>query len=101
MRIFVAMCVFVMSSEKIKPRRRTSESVELPRELVLFNDDHNTFDFVIGTLIEVCEHDPQQAEQCALIAHFKGKCAVKSGSFSELRPPCEEMLLRGLTVEIH
>lgn len=91
---------FVMISEKTKPRRAAGESLASVKALILFNDEHNTFDFVIGTLIEVCGHDPQQAEQCALIAHFKGKCNVKSGSVTELRPICQEMLLRGLTVEI-
>jgi len=70
------------------------------KELVLFNDDVNTFDFVIETLIDVCEHDPIQAEQCALITHFKGKCGVKSGTFYDLKPIYEEMTRRDLTVEI-
>ena len=70
------------------------------KELILFNDDVNTFDFVIGTLIDVCEHDPIQAEQCALITHFKGKCGVKSGTFYDLEPLYVEMNRRDLTVEI-
>ena len=70
------------------------------RQLVLFNDDHNTFEHVINALIEVCEHDPHQAEQCALVAHFNGKCGVKNGSFEELEPLHEEMGRRDLTVEI-
>ena len=49
------------------------------RTLILYNDDFNTFDFVVETLVEVCEHDFMQAENCAWIAHFKGKCAVKKG----------------------
>lgn len=70
------------------------------RELVLFNDDENTFDFVINTLIEVCGHEPVQAEQCTLTAHYKGKCGVKSGDTEVLQPYCTEMLKRGLSVEI-
>jgi ATP-dependent Clp protease adaptor protein ClpS len=70
------------------------------KELILFNDDVNTFDFVIDTLIDVCEHDPIQAEQCALITHFKGKCGVKSGTFYDLEPLYVEMARRDLTVEI-
>jgi ATP-dependent Clp protease adaptor protein ClpS len=65
-----------------KPLQGTSEFFDL----VLFNDDVNTFDFVIDCLVDVCRHEPLQAEQCALIAHLKGKCTVKSGSFEELSP---------------
>jgi ATP-dependent Clp protease adaptor protein ClpS len=78
--------------------QRTSETST--RELILFNDHVNTFDFVIDTLVEVCSHQPEQAEQCALIAHHNGKCAVKSGDYSFLKPLGEEMSLRGLTVSI-
>ncbi|MEM9024511.1 MAG: ATP-dependent Clp protease adaptor ClpS [Bacteroidota bacterium] len=69
-------------------------------QLVLFNDDVNTFDFVIDTLVEVCDHDYLQAEQCAFIVHYKGKCDVKSGGYPELEPLCSELLRRGLTAEI-
>lgn len=74
--------------------------VESARELILFNDDKNSFDFVIQSLIEVCDHDTIQAEQCTYIAHFTGKCAVKSGSLTELKPRFDEMTRRGLTVSI-
>ncbi|MCK9422044.1 MAG: ATP-dependent Clp protease adaptor ClpS [Bacteroidales bacterium] len=70
------------------------------RELILFNDDVNTFDFVIQCLIEICNHDREQAEQCALVTHFKGKCNVKTAGFYELKPLLDEMRLRGLTVSI-
>ena len=50
-------------------------------EIILYNDDVNTFDHVIRTLIEVCEHTPEQAEQCSLIVHYKGKCSVKSVTY--------------------
>jgi Uncharacterized conserved protein len=66
-------------------------------QLVLYNDDVNTFDFVIESLIEVCRHDRLQAEQCTLLVHYKGKCTVKEGSFSVLRPMCEALLDRGLS----
>lgn len=68
--------------------------------LILFNDDFNTFDFVIETLVEVCEHDTMQAENCAWIAHFKGKCEVKKGALEDLKPRYREMTNRKLTVEI-
>jgi ATP-dependent Clp protease adaptor protein ClpS len=89
-----------MTREKLKPTDNTKELEEDLKELILFNDDFNTFDFVIETLIDVCGHDPNQAEQCAMIAHFKGKCAVKSGTFNELKPPYDEMTNRKLTVSI-
>jgi ATP-dependent Clp protease adaptor protein ClpS len=69
-------------------------------EIVLYNDDVNTFDFVIDSLIEICEHDPLQAEQCTLLVHYKGKCSVKKGSFDDLKPKCSALLNRGLTAEI-
>ncbi|MCF8234605.1 MAG: ATP-dependent Clp protease adaptor ClpS [Bacteroidales bacterium] len=89
-----------MTREKQSPVKDTKSLEEELKELVLFNDDVNSFDFVIESLIEVCEHDSEQAEQCALVAHFKGKCAVKSGSFYELKPAYTEMTNRKLTVSI-
>ena len=70
------------------------------KHVVLHNDDHNSFDHVINTLIEVCGHDLVQAEQCTFIVHFKGKCEVKRGAFSELRPIRNELNNRGLTATI-
>ncbi len=90
-----------MVKEKVKPISKSDEQKSKVRELVLFNDDFNTFDFVIDTLIDVCGHDPLQAEQCTLIVHYKGKCGVKSGDYHDLKPLCEEMLNRNLTAEIH
>lgn len=55
-------------------------------DLVVFNDDINTFDHVINTLINVCKHTNEQAEQCTLIIHYKGKCSVKSGTYDFLKP---------------
>lgn len=71
------------------------------RGIVVFNDDVNTFDFVIESLIQVCGHDAIQAEQCTLIIHFKGKCTVKNGAFETLEPMCTALLDRGLSAEIH
>ncbi|WP_306644024.1 ATP-dependent Clp protease adaptor ClpS [Sanyastnella coralliicola] len=70
------------------------------KQIVLFNDEVNTFDFVIESLIKVCGHDPIQAEQCTIIVHFKGKCSVKKGTFEDLEPMCTALLDRGLTAEI-
>lgn len=70
------------------------------RKLILFNDDVHSFDFVIEALMEVCGHELLQAEQCTIIVHFKGKCAVKQGSYEKLEPMCTALLERGLTAEI-
>jgi len=69
-------------------------------EIVLYNDEVNTFDWVIESLIDVCDHSPEQAEQCSIIVHYKGKCAVKTGSFKELEPRCSNLQERGLSAEI-
>ncbi|MEI6823731.1 MAG: ATP-dependent Clp protease adaptor ClpS [Bacteroidota bacterium] len=90
-----------MVEEKTIQKENTNESTEKVRNLILFNDDFNTFEFVIETLIDVCKHEPEQAEQCTIIVHFKGKCAVKSGSFTVLKPIFTEMSNRNLTVEIN
>lgn len=67
--------------------------------VILYNDHVNTFDFVIETLVDVCEHDMIQAEQVAHIVHFKGKCAVKSGELVAMKQVCSELLRRGLTAD--
>jgi ATP-dependent Clp protease adaptor protein ClpS len=69
-------------------------------DLVVFNDDVNTFDHVIETLIRVCEHTPEQAEQCTLIIHHRGKCTVKSGAFDFLRPMREAICEVGIDARI-
>ena len=68
--------------------------------IVLYNDDINTFDWVIDCLIDLCNHTANQAEQCALLVHYKGKCQVKSGSYNELKPICEALLDRGLSAKL-
>lgn len=70
------------------------------RQLVLYNDDFNTFDWVIESLIKVCKHQMEQAEQCAHIVHFNGKCAVKDGDYDKLEPMCTALLDRGLSASI-
>jgi len=89
-----------MVKEKYKPADQNHETTADEKELILFNDDVNSFDYVIETLIEVCNHDPYQAEQCALTAHFNGKCSIKTGSFDVLKPIYDEMTNRELTVSI-
>lgn len=70
------------------------------KNLVIYNDDVNTFEHVINSLIDVCNHEAMQAEQCTLIIHYKGKCAVKSGEYEILEPMCVAMHDRGLNAEI-
>ncbi|QIE60522.1 ATP-dependent Clp protease adaptor ClpS [Rasiella rasia] len=77
-----------------------AEKVNKQNEIVLYNDDVNTFDHVIDTLMYACEHTPEQAEQCSIIVHYKGKCTVKTGSLSELKPRCSMLLDAGLSAEI-
>jgi ATP-dependent Clp protease adaptor protein ClpS len=69
--------------------------------LVLYNDDVNTFDYVIELLMKVCNHDAIQAEQCVMLVHYKGKCSVKRGSFEVLEPMLAILSDAGLTVEIN
>jgi ATP-dependent Clp protease adaptor protein ClpS len=73
---------------------------EEQRHLIVWNDDVNTFDHVIESLMNVCEHSPEQAEQCALLVHYKGKCSVKRGGFDDLRPRCEALIDRGINATI-
>lgn len=91
----------VMSGkEKIQEDVLYAEKEAKENEIVLYNDDVNTFDHVINTLIYACEHTPEQAEQCSIIVHYKGQCTVKSGSFEELKPRCTMLLEAGLSAEI-
>ena len=87
-----------------KPELEVLEETEVKtskeHQIILYNDDINTFDHVIDILIKVCDHSATQAEQCALIVHYKGKCSVKSGSLSDLKPRCEKLLSAGLSAEI-
>lgn len=70
------------------------------REIVLHNDDVNTFDHVIDSLVEICDHDPIQAEQCAWIVHNNGKCSVKRGTYDQLEARCHALQQRGLSAVI-
>lgn len=76
------------------------ETTEDLSELVLHNDDYNTFDHVIECLINHCDHQPFQAEQCAYIVHYKGKCTVKNGPKSKLEPLLHLLKIENLTVEL-
>jgi ATP-dependent Clp protease adaptor protein ClpS len=86
--------------EKVQEDVLVDEAIGSINEIVLHNDDVNTFDHVIETLIRVCKHDALQAEQCALLVHYKGKCTVKTGTIEELKPQCSALLDAGLSAEI-
>jgi ATP-dependent Clp protease adaptor protein ClpS len=86
--------------EKTQQETDVLEAVDTNNEIVLFNDDVNTFDHVIDTLIRVCKHTSEQAEQCAILVHYKGKCTVKTGSYDELEPQCTQLLEAGLSAEL-
>ncbi|HBO28873.1 ATP-dependent Clp protease adaptor ClpS [Leeuwenhoekiella palythoae] len=86
--------------EKVQEEVDVLEAVDRNNEIVVYNDDVNTFDHVIDTLIQVCDHTPIQAEQCSLIVHYKGKCTVKTGSYDDLEPRCSALLDAGLSAEI-
>ena len=68
--------------------------------LIVFNDEVNTFDFVINTLMNICGHTAEQAEQCTMLIHYKGKCCVKNGSYETLEPLCTKILDKGLSASI-
>lgn len=88
------------------PKRKYEEDVLVLDEtdeiykLILHNDDIHTFDYVIDALIEVCKHNLEQAEQCTMLVHYKGKCTVKTGALDVLKPMHEKLISLTLTSEI-
>lgn len=84
----------------VATQHETQELLVDQKDLVVFNDDFNTFDHVIESLIKVCKHEVEQAEQCTWIIHFNGKCQVKRGEYEKLEPMCTALLERGITAEI-
>lgn len=83
-----------------KEETLVEEQVGINNEIVLYNDDVNTFDHVIACLIKYCDHAPEQAEQCAILVHYKGKCTVKTGPIDVLQPQCSALVESGLSAEI-
>jgi ATP-dependent Clp protease adaptor protein ClpS len=88
------------TKEKIREKVSTREVPTLNNEIIVYNDDVNTFDHVIETLMRVCSHTAEQAEQCSLIVHYNGKCTVKTGALDKLKPQCSSLLQAGLNAEI-
>ena len=89
-----------MHHEKLQPEILVSVEVVDVKDLVVYNDDVNTFDHVINTLIRVCNHTLEQAEQCTHIVHYRGKCTVKNGYYEELKPMKEAILNAGISAAI-
>lgn len=88
------------SKEKVLEEILIDSDSSHENEIILYNDDVNTFDHVIDTLMKVCDHTLEQAKQCSIIVHYKGKCSVKTGSYSDLKPRCTKLLEAGLSAEI-
>lgn len=88
------------STEELLEEEILTKDQEL-NHIILFNDDVNTFEWVIECLMQYCDHDAIQAEQCAHIVHFTGKCAVKKGTLEKLTPICSALLEKGLSAEIN
>ena len=88
------------NKEQLQKDVQTIEDQAPINEIVLFNDDINTFDHVIETLVDVCNHTFEQAEQCSILVHYKGKCTVKTGAYNNLEPRCSKLLQAGLSAEI-
>lgn len=89
-----------MTKEKTQEDIDVLEQEVNQHEIVLFNDDVNTFEFVINSLVDICDHTLEQAEQCTFLVHYKGKCAVKTGEYDSLKSPCTQLLNLGLSAEI-
>ena len=85
---------------KRKPSDFKNEELVENRYLILHNDDVHTFDYVIDSLIQICEHAYEQAVQCTFLVHYKGKCDVKKGGFEILKPMKDALIERKLNATI-
>ena len=96
----------IVSSAQESPKTNPEELEQIhvleqkEHQIILFNDDVNTFEHVIDCLVKICDHNYLQAEQCAYIVHHSGKCSIKSGSLDELIPKCKALLEEGLSAEV-
>jgi len=87
-------------SPEVEEEVLVETETENSKSIVLYNDNYNTFDWVINSLINVCDHHPEQATQCSFIVHYKGKCSVKEGSMDKLKPMKDALIDRGLNATI-
>ena len=88
------------TKEKISEKHLSETDLMHENEIILYNDDVNTFDHVIECLVKICDHSYIQAEQCAFIVHYSGKCGVKTGAYEELILKCNKLLEEGLSAEV-
>jgi ATP-dependent Clp protease adaptor protein ClpS len=89
-----------MTETEVCIEELVKEQVVDQQDLIVFNDDVNSFDHVIASLIKICKHTDIQAEQCTTIIHYKGKCQVKRGAYDKLEPMCTALLEKGISAEI-
>ncbi len=94
------MSIFASGQEDVLLEEDIDVSIGEPADLIVFNDDHNTFDWVMQSFIDVLGHSSEQSEQLALMIHLKGKATVKSAAFNELRPKKDALCDRGLSAVI-
>lgn len=90
-----------MTETLIEEKVQAEEKVINDKDLLIYNDDVNTFEHVIDALVKVCKHELIQAEQCTWIIHYNGKCAVKKGGFDNLKPMRDALCERGIDAKIH
>jgi ATP-dependent Clp protease adaptor protein ClpS len=86
--------------EQVLEQVEVAEKISEEHEIIVHNDEFNTFDHVIETLIEYCDHTPTQAEQCTILIHYKGKCGVKTGELEDLKNRCSKILEAGISAEV-
>ena len=90
----------IMNNTQVQEEATVLEKIVEQYDLIVYNDDVNTFDFVIESLVKVCDHNPHQAEQCTMIIHYNGKCQVKRGKYEQLELMCTALLDRGISAVI-
>jgi len=90
-----------MTKTLVEEKVQVKESIVEDKDLLIYNDEFNTFQHVIDSLVKVCKHETIQAEQCTWIIHYNGKCAVKKGEYKSLRPMRDALLERGIDAKIH
>lgn len=90
-----------MTETAVEEQVKRKEKIVESNDLVIYNDDYNSFDHVINSLVKVCKHESIQAEQCTYIIHHNGKCAVKKGALKTLKPMRDALCERGIDAKIH
>lgn len=89
-----------MESPEVEYQEEVEVLTAKEHQIVLHNDDVNTFDHVIRCLVRICDQTAEQAEQCAYLVHYHGKCVVKTGAYEDLKPRCLLLLEEGLSAEL-